>query len=165
LSGRDLVDVDNRNEIREFPTSRRGRITPEQAGLPTHGGHRRVPGLRQEEAAMLTGVSVNYYTRLERANLNGVAESVLDALRLDDAERAHLFGLARAANSTLRTHRRPRQQQVRPGVQRLLDAMTSAWTSWPPTNSATRSTRTCTPSRPGRPTTPASCFERLGGAD
>src|SRR6266540_2889336 len=109
LSGRNLVDVDNRNEIREFLTSRRGRITPEQAGLPAYGGHRRVPGLRREEAAMLAGVSVDYYTRLERGNLNGVSDSVLDALaralHLDDAERAHLFELARAANRTLRTRR------------------------------------------------------------
>ena len=130
LSGRNLVDVDNRNEIREFLTSRRGRITPEQAGLPAYGGHRRVPGLRREEAAMLAGVSVDYYTRLERGNLNGVSDSVLDALaralHLDDAERAHLFDLARAANRTPRTRRRPRQHQVRPGVQRLLDATTSA---------------------------------------
>src|SRR6266545_3321708 len=130
LSGRNLVDVDNRNEIREFLTSRRGRITPEQAGLPAYGGHRRVPGLRREEAAMLAGVSVDYYTRLERGNLNGVSDSVLDAraraLHLDDAERAHLFDLARAANRTPWTRRRPRQQQVRPGVQRLLDATTSA---------------------------------------
>ena len=79
---------------------------------------------------MLAGVSVDYYTRLERGNLNGVSDSVLDALaralHLDDAERAHLFDLARAANRTPRTRRRPRQHQVRPGVQRLLDATTSA---------------------------------------
>jgi transcriptional regulator with XRE-family HTH domain len=87
--------VDNRSEIREFLTSRRARITPEQAGLPVFGGTRRVLGLRREEAAMLAGVSVDYYTRLERGNLKGVSETVLDALarglRLDEAERAHLF--------------------------------------------------------------------------
>jgi Helix-turn-helix domain len=63
--GRNLVVVDNRNEIRQFLTSRRARIAPEQAGLPTYGGNRRVPGLRREEVALLAGVSVDYYTRLE----------------------------------------------------------------------------------------------------
>jgi transcriptional regulator with XRE-family HTH domain len=92
------VDVDNRNEIRQFLTSRRARITPEQAGLPTYGGNRRVAGLRREEVALLAGVSVDYYTRLERGNLGGVSEGVLDALaralQLDEAERGHLFDLA-----------------------------------------------------------------------
>jgi hypothetical protein len=72
--------VDSRNEVREFLVSRRAKITPEQAGLPAYGGNRRVPGLRREEVALLAGVSVDYYTRLERGNLNGVSESVLDAL-------------------------------------------------------------------------------------
>jgi transcriptional regulator with XRE-family HTH domain len=122
--------VDNRNDIREFLASRRARITPQQAGLPVYGGNRRVAGLRREEVALLAGVSVDYYTRLERGNLHGVSESVLDALaralQLDEAERAHLFDLARAANPTPRTRRRRPQQQVRPGVQRILDAMTDA---------------------------------------
>jgi transcriptional regulator with XRE-family HTH domain len=99
--GPTLPGMDTRNEIREFLTSRRGRITPGQAGLPVFGGSRRVPGLRREEVALLAGVSVDYYTRLERGNLSGVSESVLEALaralQLDDAERAHLFDLARAA--------------------------------------------------------------------
>src|SRR6476646_1388172 len=72
--------MDNRSEIREFLTSRRARITPKQAGLPVYGGTRRVLGLRREEAAMLAGVSVDYYTRLERGNLKGVSETVLEAL-------------------------------------------------------------------------------------
>jgi transcriptional regulator with XRE-family HTH domain len=124
------VVVDNRSEIREFLTSRRARITPEQAGLPVFGGTRRVLGLRREEAAMLAGVSVDYYTRLERGNLKGVSETVLDALarglRLDEAERAHLFDLARAAGSTTARPRRRPPQQVRPSVQRILDSMTGA---------------------------------------
>jgi hypothetical protein len=78
--GRSLVVVDNRSEIRQFLASRRARITPEQAGLPTYGGNRRVAGLRREEVALLAGVSVDYYTRLERGNLGGVSEAVLDAL-------------------------------------------------------------------------------------
>jgi transcriptional regulator with XRE-family HTH domain len=122
--------VDNKNEIREFLASRRARLGPEQAGLPVYGANRRVPGLRREEVAMLAGVSVDYYTRLERGNLRGTSEAVLDglarALQLDEAERTHLFDLARAANATQRTRRRPGAQRVRPGVQRMLDAMTGA---------------------------------------
>jgi transcriptional regulator with XRE-family HTH domain len=122
--------MDTPAEIREFLSSRRARITPEQAGLPVFGSNRRVTGLRREEAAMLAGVSVDYYTRLERGNLKGASESVLEALaralQLDEAERAHLFDLARAANATPGTRRRPATQRVRPSVQRILDAMTSA---------------------------------------
>lgn len=127
---RSVVFMDHRNEIRDFLTTRRAKITPEQAALPIYGGNRRVSGLRREEVALLAGVSVDYYTRLERGNLNGVSESVLDALaralQLDEAERAHLFDLARAANATARTRRRPPQPKVRPPVQRILDSMTSA---------------------------------------
>jgi transcriptional regulator with XRE-family HTH domain len=122
--------VDAGNEIREYLTSRRARITPEQAGLRTYGGTRRVPGLRREEVALLAGVSVDYYTRLERGTATGVSESVLEslarALQLDDAERAHLFDLARATQATLGRRRGPAPQRVRPSVQRLLDAMTAA---------------------------------------
>ncbi|GAA4612068.1 hypothetical protein GCM10023195_51500 [Actinoallomurus liliacearum] len=122
--------MDNRSEVREFLASRRAKITPEQAGLPVYGDNRRVPGLRREEVAMLAGVSAEYYARLERGNLGGVSESVLEALartlQLDEAEHAHLFDLARTANATPRTRRRPTRQQVRPGVQRLLDSMTDA---------------------------------------
>lgn len=115
-------------DIREFLTSRRARITPEQAGLPAYGGKRRVSGLRREEVALLAGISVEYYTRLERGNARGVSESVLEgiarALQLDEAERAHLIDLIRAANTTRPARRRPTQQRVRPSVQRILDAMT-----------------------------------------
>jgi transcriptional regulator with XRE-family HTH domain len=122
------VVVDNRNEIRQFLASRRARITPEQAGLPIYGGNRRVAGLRREEVALLAGVSVDYYTRLERGNVHGVSEGVLDALaralQLDDAERGHLFDLARAANTMAPSpRRRSAPQRVRPGVHRILDAM------------------------------------------
>jgi transcriptional regulator with XRE-family HTH domain len=124
--------VDSRTEIRDFLTTRRAKITPEGAGLPSYGGHRRVTGLRREEVALLAGVSVDYYTRLERGNLSGASDSVLEslarALQLDEAERVHLFDLARAANTsaaTARGRRRP-APHLRPGVQRLLDAMTMA---------------------------------------
>jgi transcriptional regulator with XRE-family HTH domain len=121
--------VDSRNEIREFLATRRARITPQQAGLATYG-RRRVPGLRREEVAMLAGVSTDYYARLERGNLTGVSDSVLEALsralRLDEAERAHLRDLAQAANTTAQTRRRPApKQQIRPVVQRILDGMTA----------------------------------------
>jgi transcriptional regulator with XRE-family HTH domain len=117
-------------EIREFLTSRRARITPEQAGLRSYGS-RRVPGLRREEVAVLAGVSVPYYTRLERGDMSGVSEGVLEALaralELDQAERAHLFDLARAAQPTLaRPRRRRAKQRVRPEVEWTLDAITGA---------------------------------------
>ena len=122
--------MDSRNEIRDFLASRRARITPEQAGLPAYGGNRRVTGLRREEVALLAGVSVDYYTRLERGNARGVSDGVLEALaralQLDEAERAHLFDLVHAADTTTRTRRRPAKQQVRPSVRRILDAMTTA---------------------------------------
>mgnify|MGYP001074652001 FL=1 len=121
--------MDNRNEIRAFLTSRRGKITPEQAGLQAYGDRRRVSGLRREEVALLAGVSVDYYTRLERGDLKGVSDTVLDAvagaLHLDEPERAHLINLAQAANSAKRVRRRrPPKDGVRPTIQRILDAMT-----------------------------------------
>ena len=90
--------MDNRVEVREFLTSRRAKITPQQAGLPV-SGKRRVPGLRRSEVAALAGMSVEYYAQLERGALAGVSAGVLDALaralQLDDAERVHLLRLAR----------------------------------------------------------------------
>jgi transcriptional regulator with XRE-family HTH domain len=128
MSRRSVDVVDNRTEIREFLATRRAKITPEQAGVPLYGGKRRVPGLRREEVAMLAGVSTDYYTRLERGNINGVSEEVLSAvagaLQLDEAERARLFDLARAAKPT-RAPRRRTQPGVRPSVQRILDSMAS----------------------------------------
>ncbi|MEE2058385.1 helix-turn-helix transcriptional regulator [Rhodococcus artemisiae] len=126
--------MDLKAETAEFLASRRARITPDKAGLPAYGGSkRRVPGLRREEVAMLAGVSVDYYTRLERGNLNGVSESVLEALaealQLDEAERTHLFDLARAANASGVARSRARRTppaSVRPAVQRILDSMESA---------------------------------------
>lgn len=126
---------DARNqEIRDFLVSRRAKVTPEQAGLQHFGGNRRVPGLRREEAAMLAGVSVDYYTRLEKGALAGASDSVLDAicqaLMLDEAERAYLYDLARAANAESPGARRGRgsarraEIKVRPAVQQILDGMT-----------------------------------------
>src|SRR4051812_43089691 len=111
--------MDNRSEIRDFLTSRRARLTPQQAGLPAYGGNRRVPGLRRSEAATLAGVSVEYYTQLERGNLGGASEQVLDALaralQLDEAERTHLFDLARSASTPSGAGRRSRRgESLRP---------------------------------------------------
>lgn len=123
--------MDHRRDVREFLASRRDRITPDQAGLPAYGGNRRVPGLRREEVAMLAGVSVDYYTRLERGDVSGASDSVLDslarALQLDDAETAHLFDLARTARASA-TSRKPRKgaEAIRPSIQRVLDAITDA---------------------------------------
>lgn len=125
-----VESMDQRTEVRDFLTSRRARITPQQAGLPIYGANRRVTGLRREEVAMLAGVSVDYYTRLERGNLQGVSEGVLDALaqalQLDEAERGHLFDLARAAATAPRSRARRSPTRVRPSMQRVLDAITSA---------------------------------------
>lgn len=123
--------MDHGHEMRDFLTSRRARITPEQAGLPAYGTNRRVAGLRREEVALLAGVSIDYYTRLERGRAHGASESVLEgiarALQLDEAERAHLFDLARAAAPAApRAPRRSAPQQVRPSVRRILDSMIAA---------------------------------------
>lgn len=118
--------MDIRSEAADFLRSRRARNTPEQVGLPTWGERRRVSGLRREEVALLAGVSVEYYVRLERGNLAGVSESVLDAVsnapRLDEAERAHLYDLAHTASSRGRGAR-PARGVVRAPVQWLLDSM------------------------------------------
>jgi transcriptional regulator with XRE-family HTH domain len=117
---------DIRGEVREFLTTRRAKITPEQAGLSRYGGRRRVAGLRRDEVAQLAGISIEYYTRLERGNIRGASDEVLDgiarALHLDDVERAHLLDLVRMANASSAA-RRPMPQRVRPSVRRLLDSM------------------------------------------
>ena len=117
-----------RREFADFLASRRARISPERAGLPIYGANRRVQGLRREEVALLAGVSVDYYVKLERGNARGVSESVLEAvaqaLQLDEAEHVHLFDLARAINTANRVPKRGPKPQVRPSIQRVLDSMT-----------------------------------------
>lgn len=124
-----MSPIDHRAEVREFLTSRRARITPEQAGLLAYGGNRRVQGLRREEVAMLAGVSVDYYIRLERGNLSGASGSVLEALaralQLDAAEQEHLFSLARSAAKGPARRRTP-PAAVRPTIQYVLDAISDA---------------------------------------
>ncbi|MFC7877814.1 helix-turn-helix domain-containing protein [Isoptericola sp. NPDC057391] len=124
---------DTRAEVREFLMSRRAKVTPDEAGLPG-GSNRRVPGLRRSEVAMLAGVSVEYYAKLERGAIAGASASVLDAvsraLRLDDAERAHLLDLARAADgiptSGRSRGRATRPAEPRPSLQWALEAITDA---------------------------------------
>ncbi|MEW2403603.1 helix-turn-helix transcriptional regulator [Streptomyces sp. NPDC046862] len=120
-----------REDIRNFLTSRRARLTPREAGLPDFGGRRQVSGLRRSEVAQLAAISVEYYTRLERGHVGGVSEEILDslatALRLDDVERAHLNALVRAANAPCRvTDRDGGASHVRDSLQQILDAMTGA---------------------------------------
>ncbi|MEV6052240.1 helix-turn-helix transcriptional regulator [Streptomyces sp. NPDC052107] len=117
--------LDRRAELSEFLRSRRARLKPEDVGLPDFGRHRRVPGLRREELAQVAGVSVAYYTRLEQGNGRNVSAEVLDsiarALRLSDAEHAHLTHLAKP-----KSHKKKpaaRQQQIRVALRQLLDTM------------------------------------------
>ncbi|WP_069770901.1 helix-turn-helix domain-containing protein [Streptomyces sp. LUP30] len=118
------ASLDRRAELSEFLRTRRARLKPEDVGLPDFGRHRRVPGLRREELAQLAGVSVAYYTRLEQGNGRNVSAEVLDAiaraLRLTDAEHAHLTHLAKPKHKKKQTARSP---QTRPALQQLLDAM------------------------------------------
>ncbi len=120
--------MDPADDIAEFLRSRRAKVTPEQVGLPTYGV-RRVPGLRREEVASLAGVSVNYLRRLERGIAAGVSDGVLEALaralRLDDAERAHLHDLARAVSPVASRPRRPAKPRVRPVVEQILQTMSA----------------------------------------
>ncbi|WP_199444405.1 helix-turn-helix transcriptional regulator [Umezawaea beigongshangensis] len=125
-----MATIDLRTEIKEFLSSRRARITPERAGLPAYGGNRRVTGLRREEVALLAGVSVDYYVRMERGSLTGASDGVLDALasalQLDEAERDHLFHLARQSRAPGAPRRLRPAVTVRPALQQVLDAITDA---------------------------------------
>ncbi|MGW4607051.1 helix-turn-helix transcriptional regulator [Streptomyces sp. NPDC004532] len=122
--------VSTESDIRDFLASRRAKITPQQAGLPAYGGNRRVPGLRREEVALLAGVSIDYYVRLERGHIAGASEEVLDAvanaLQLDDAERAHLFDLARAAAKRPVRRARRARGPLPDSVLRVLRSMTDS---------------------------------------
>lgn len=120
--------MSSQHEVRDFLMTRRAKITPDMVGLPDAGA-RRVPGLRRGEVAVLAGVSVEYYTKLERGDLRGVSDEVLDAiasaLRFSDAERSHLFDLARTANAGTRARRRPAAASgVRPSMLHVVDAFT-----------------------------------------
>src|SRR6476661_2596312 len=120
--------MSNKDDIRKFLVSRRANVTLAQVGLPDFGDERRVPGLRREEVAQLAGVSIDYYTRLERGNIHGASESVLNAiaraLQLTDVEREHLLDLARPASAAANVPGRTTAAvTVRPSVQRVLDSL------------------------------------------
>lgn len=115
------------NPLAEFLRIRRGRIGPAEVGLPTGPGARRTPGLRRAELAVLAGVSVDYYTRIEQGRETAPSDAVLDALaralRLTDDEHAHLLALAdRAAGRTPR-HRPVDPRPARPGLRLLLESV------------------------------------------
>lgn len=118
--------LDPKAELSEFLRSRRGRLRPQDVGLPELGRHRRVPGLRREELAQLAGVSVAYYTRLEQGNGRNVSAEVLDAiaraLRLTNAEHQHLLHLAKAKRYKKKKHHM-RRQVLRPALGTLLESM------------------------------------------
>jgi transcriptional regulator with XRE-family HTH domain len=125
-----MAPRDLRDDIREFLSSRRARIAPEHAGLPAYGGNRRVKGLRREEVALLAGISVDYYVRMERGGLSGASDSVLEALaaalQLEEAETAHLFHLARQCRQLSHSHQRRGAATVRATLQQVLDAISDA---------------------------------------
>lgn len=117
-----------RTAVREFLSSRRDRISPGDAGLPSTGTRRRVKGLRREEVALLAGISPEYYVRLERGQATGpsagVVESIATVLRLDDDERVHLDRLLAALTPQTRKRRKaPAADTVRPGIRVLLDSL------------------------------------------
>ena len=158
-----MSSVNAADDIAEFLATRRAKITPEQAGLPSYG-KRRVPGLRREEVASLAGVSADYYRRLERGQVSGVSELVLEALaralQLDDAERTHLFDLARAASpvapSALAAGRARASARSCSACstrsRRRRSSAASTATTWRPTRSAARCTRRCSRAPSSRPT-------------
>jgi transcriptional regulator with XRE-family HTH domain len=115
--------MDKRRELGQFLKSRRARLRPEDVGIQAYG-RRRVPGLRREELGQLAGISVDYYVRLEQGRAGQPSEGVLDALaralRLDDAERAHLYDLSRPVR---RRSRGPTPERVRSGLRRLIDGL------------------------------------------
>jgi len=119
------------DDLSEFLTTRRAKLSLDQVGLPDFGGRRRVPGLRREEVALLAGMSAEYYKRLERGTASGVSESVIDgvsrALKLDEAEHAHLYDLVRAANAGTRPQRTrtTRKTQISATTQQTIDAMST----------------------------------------
>ncbi len=122
-----LGDMDSKSEISNFLTSRRAKLSPEQAGVPLYSGARRVPGLRREEVAHLAGVSVDYYARLERGKISGASREVIEAiaraLQLDEDERDHLLDLTRISQRRPPRRKPSNRTTVRPGTQSVLDSI------------------------------------------
>ncbi|MBD0023122.1 helix-turn-helix domain-containing protein [Gordonia pseudamarae] len=112
-------------DIGEFLRSRRAAVSPEDAGFAV-SGRRRVPGLRREEVALLANVSVDYYNRIERGQLAGVSDQVLEAiagaLRLDEFERRHLLDLVDQGRAGILVSQRTRSTTVlRPSVRAMVE--------------------------------------------
>ncbi|MFF5209236.1 helix-turn-helix transcriptional regulator [Streptosporangium sp. NPDC000396] len=109
----------------EFLRSRRARVSPQDAGLPATTGRRRTAGLRREEVAMLAGLSIEYYTRLEQGKQSRPSPSVLEAiagvLRLDDDERRHLFELGHTAGPAGGAAPAVPARALRAEIRRMLD--------------------------------------------
>ncbi|MGW7490132.1 helix-turn-helix transcriptional regulator [Streptomyces sp. NPDC054786] len=114
-----------RQELRDFLMSRRARVTPAEAGLPD-GGRRRTPGLRREEVAVLAGVGASWYQWLEQGRDITVSPQVLDSvarvLRLNGAERRHLYVLAGLNPPPRLDAEELGLSDVCAGLQRLIDA-------------------------------------------
>lgn len=108
------------NPLGEFLRAQRSRVAPADVGLPDIAG-RRVTGLRREEVAVLAGVSVDYYTRLEQGRERTPSAQVVDAissaLRLAPDARQHAYRLARLAPSV-----QPAGDEVSPELLQLMDA-------------------------------------------
>lgn len=125
----DTPDARRRAELRDFLTSRRAQISPEEAGMPAGGGRRRTPGLRREEVAVLAGVGVSWYQWLEQGRDITVSGQVLDAvgrvLRLSEPERQHLYALAGLTPPPLRN------SPLREGCCLALKRMIDAWLPMP----------------------------------
>jgi hypothetical protein len=121
--------MDTRSEITSFLSSRRAKLSPEEAGVPLYGGRRRVPGLRREEVAQLAGVSTDYYARLERGKVAGASREVLEAiaraLQLDQDEREHLFDLVKISQTRTAPRRGATASTVRAGLQLVLDSIST----------------------------------------
>jgi transcriptional regulator with XRE-family HTH domain len=121
--------MDSKSEITSFLSSRRAKLSPEEAGVPLYGGRRRVAGLRREEVAQLAGVSTDYYARLERGKVAGASREVLEAiaraLQLDEDEREHLFDLVKISQTRTPRRRSTIAATVRPGLQQVLDSIST----------------------------------------
>ncbi|WBQ08179.1 helix-turn-helix domain-containing protein [Kribbella sp. CA-293567] len=116
-------------DLGDFLKTRRGQLRPEAAGIKTYDERRRVPGLRREEVALLAGISVPYYTRLEQGQSHRASPEILDAiaraLSLTEAERIHLHALA-DAQQRRPSQRRRAPERITEATIALLDALGAA---------------------------------------
>ncbi|AGZ39408.1 helix-turn-helix domain-containing protein [Actinoplanes friuliensis] len=118
--------MDAQRQLGEFLQTRRSQLRPEDVGVATYGGRRRVPGLRREELALLAGVSASYYSRLEQGQAANASPEVLDALaralRLNETERLHLDELATGSRRRTRA-KRPAPEKLSEATRQLVAAL------------------------------------------